>query len=78
MFQEIKRTKPYSKMVKSQGAPAQATLLYRPLLWWSTLADALSRSKNNGSVNWGVACSAVTYVLATLVVTPLTSAFFTT
>ncbi|KAJ4293480.1 hypothetical protein N0V90_008763 [Kalmusia sp. IMI 367209] len=46
--------------------------------WWKMLAQALSRKKNGGAINWPLADVTIVFVLASLAISSISSSFLTT
>ena len=74
MVSDIKRTEPYTRLSRPDGAPA-STLFLRPGPLWSDPVTALRRTSNGGARNWALFWAALINILSLLLVVPFSAAF---
>ncbi|PLB55395.1 hypothetical protein P170DRAFT_39733 [Aspergillus steynii IBT 23096] len=78
LFDDVKRTEPYARLARPEGAAASPSILQAPEVWWNALRDGFSKKKNGGRVrSWILVCAALVNVLGFLVISPLSSALLT-
>lgn len=76
VFNDFRRTEPFARMTKGPTS-ANASILQAPEGWWTMLAQAFSRKKNGGAINWALANVTTAFVLASLVISSISSSFLT-
>ena len=76
LFDDVKRTEPFARLAKPPATTPKAskTILETPRQWWTTLAHGLNKNNNGGSRSWVVVCSCIVNILASLAISPLSSA----
>ncbi|KAK1146420.1 hypothetical protein N8T08_003207 [Aspergillus melleus] len=78
LFDDVKRTEPYARLARPEGAAASSSILQSPGMWWNALHDGLSKKRNGGhSRSWTLTCAALVNILGFLVISPLSSALLT-
>ncbi|KAJ5620837.1 hypothetical protein N7510_004821 [Penicillium lagena] len=71
---DIKRTEPYARLARPQGAEASTSILKAPGAWWNALYDGFAKEKN-GSRSWTLICASLLNILGFMVISPLSSIF---
>jgi hypothetical protein len=79
LFEDVKRTEPFYRLVSStsRGASAATTVLQTGTAWWFALADGFSKKKNNGHRSAALISSATINIIAFLLISPLSSSLLT-
>ncbi|ORY17514.1 hypothetical protein BCR34DRAFT_596983 [Clohesyomyces aquaticus] len=77
IFDDVKRTEPYSGMAKDGGADASTSILQTQRSWWHAIFDGFSKKKNSGRRGWVLVCSSFVYIVGFLIVSPLSSSLLT-
>lgn len=75
IFDDVKRTEPFARLAKPPGKIPRAsrTIFEIPRVWYITLAHAFSKKKNGGRRSWIIILSCLVYVVAFLLISPLSS-----
>lgn len=71
---DIKRTEPYARLARPQGAEASTSILKAPGAWWNALYDGFAKKKN-GSRSWALICASLLNIFGFMVISPLSSIF---
>lgn len=74
LFQDIKRTEPYARLARPEGADASSSILKAPGAWWNALYDGFS-TKRNGRRSWILICASLVNIFGFLAISPLSSTF---
>lgn len=77
LFDDVKRTEPYARLARSEGAKASSSILHSAGPWWTALYDGFSKKKN-GRRSWVLICAAFINILGFLAISPLSSAYLYT
>lgn len=75
MLLDIKRTEPYARLSRPDGASAASSLFLTFRMIWYEPFDALTKSRNDGFRNWGLFWALIINLIALLLITPFSSAF---
>ena len=74
IVRDIKRTEPYARLSKPDGASADASLFLKSRSFWHDIFDALSKKKNGGFQNWALFWATLVNLLGLLLIVPFSSA----
>jgi hypothetical protein len=72
---DIKRTEPYARLSRPDGASATSSLFLKPRMIFFELFDALTKSRNDGFRNWALFWALLINLLALLLIIPFSAAF---
>ncbi|KAG9244511.1 hypothetical protein BJ878DRAFT_550247 [Calycina marina] len=75
LVKDIKRTEPYARLSRPDGASAESSLFlkFRPI-WWQ-LFDSLQTSQNDGFRNWALFWALLINFLGLFIIIPFSAAF---
>jgi len=73
LFEDVKRTEPFARLSRPQGAKASTSILKAPGAWWNALYDGFA--KKNGSRSWILFVAAILNIFGFMAISPLSSAF---
>lgn len=71
---DIKRTEPYAKLSRPDGASADSSLFLKFRAMWFQPIDALRKSRNDGFRNWALFWALMVNILGLLIIVPFSSA----
>ncbi|KAJ5552258.1 hypothetical protein N7494_001636 [Penicillium frequentans] len=74
LFDDVKRTEPFARLARPEGAKASNSILHTPGPWWTALYDGFSKKKN-GRRSWILICASFVNILGFLAISPLSSAY---
>ena len=74
LFDDVKRTEPYARLARPEGADASPTILHSPGPWWVSLYDGFAKKKN-GSRSWVLICAALVNIVGFMAISSLSSAY---
>jgi hypothetical protein len=74
IIKDVKRTEPYARLSRPDGASASSSLFLRSGTFWSDPLNALSKEKNGGYRNWALFWASIMGLLGLLIVVPFSSA----
>lgn len=74
LFEDVKRTEPYARWARSEGADASSSILKTPGAWWNALHDGFSK-KNNGRRSRLLISASLVNIFGFLAISPLSSAY---
>ncbi|KAJ5574258.1 uncharacterized protein N7459_008685 [Penicillium hispanicum] len=74
LFNDVKRTEPFARLARPEGAKASSSILYSSGPWWVALYDGFARKKNGGR-SWVLICASLVNIIGFLAISPLSSAF---
>lgn len=74
LFDDVKRTEPFARLARPEGAESSSTILYSSGPWWVTLYDGLAKRKN-GRRSWVLVCAALANIFGFLAISSLSSAY---
>ncbi|OAG04389.1 uncharacterized protein CC84DRAFT_1259792 [Paraphaeosphaeria sporulosa] len=77
VFNDFRRTEPFARMARSPTS-ASNSVFHVPGAWWKMLAEAFSRKKNGGAINWPLANATTVFVIASLIISSMSASFLTT
>lgn len=73
LFEDVKRTEPYARLARPNGAEATSSILKSPGAWWNALYDGFAKKKN-GSRSIILICASFLNIIGFLAISPLSSA----
>jgi hypothetical protein len=73
LFEDVKRTEPYARLARPNGAEAKSSILKSPGAWWNALYDGFAK-KRNGSRSVILICASFLNIFGFLAISPLSSA----
>lgn len=73
MLHDIRRTEPFARLSRKNGAPAASTLFLTSRSWWNDPVDAWDKCQNNGVRSWILLCASIVNILGILLVSPLSA-----
>ena len=73
LFEDIKRTEPFSRLTNPSGAEGRYTIFQAPRAWWSCFLDGLSKKKNGGRRSWLLTIATLLHIIAFLGISPLSA-----
>ena len=76
MVNDIKRTEPYAKLSRPDGASAESSLFLKFRAIWFQPIDALRKSKNDGFRNWALFFALMINIFGLLIILPFSAALF--
>ncbi|KAF7718401.1 Uncharacterized protein PECH_008383 [Penicillium ucsense] len=74
LFDDVKRTEPFARLARPEGATASASILEISSPWWVTLYSGFAKKKY-GHRSWVSVCVSIVNVLGFLAISPLSSSF---
>lgn len=74
LFDDVKRTEPYARLARPEGAKALASILETPSPWWITLYRGFAKKKY-GRRSWILICASLINIVGFLAISPLSSAY---
>lgn len=74
LFEDVKRTEPFARLARPEGAEASSSILSTPGAWWNTLYDGFAKKKN-GSRSWALICVSIVNIVGFVAISPLSSAY---
>jgi hypothetical protein len=74
LFDDVKRTEPYARLARPEGAKASTSILETPSPWWITLYRGFAKKKY-GRRSWILICASLINILGFLAISPLSSAY---
>ena len=74
LFEDVKRTEPYARLARPEGAEASSSILKTPGAWWNALHDGFSKKKN-GRRSVTLICASLVNIAGFLAISPLSSAY---
>lgn len=74
LFEDVKRTEPFARLARAEGAEASSSICSTPGAWWNTLYDGFAKKKN-GSRSWTLICVSIVNIVGFLAISPLSSAY---
>ncbi|KAJ5239462.1 hypothetical protein N7468_004081 [Penicillium chermesinum] len=74
LFNDVKRTEPFARLARPEGATASTSILHTPGPWWVALYDGFAKKKN-GSRSWILICASFVNIIGFLAISPLSSAY---
>ncbi|KAJ5888389.1 hypothetical protein N7495_008430 [Penicillium taxi] len=74
LLNDIKRTEPFARLARPEGANAEASILHSPGPWWVVLYDGFA-TKKNGRRSWVLICSVLLNIIGFLAISSLSSDF---
>lgn len=74
LFEDVKRTEPFARLARPDGAVASTSILHTPGAWWNALYDGFAKKKN-GSRSWALICASILNIIGFLAISPLSSAY---
>jgi hypothetical protein len=74
LFDDVKRTEPFARLARPEGADASSSVLHSPGPWWTSLYDGFAKKKN-GSRSSVLICAALVNILGSLAISSLSSAY---
>lgn len=74
LFEDVKRTEPYARWARSEGADASSSILKTPGAWWNALHDGFSK-KNNGRRSRLLISASLVNIFGFLAISHLSSAY---
>ncbi|KAJ6020520.1 hypothetical protein N7540_006024 [Penicillium herquei] len=74
LFDDVKRTEPFARLARPEGATASSSILHSPGPWWTALYDGFAKKKN-GRRSWVLICASFVNILGFLAISPLSSAY---
>ncbi|KAF2466614.1 uncharacterized protein BDR25DRAFT_293541 [Lindgomyces ingoldianus] len=77
LFEDVKRTEPFSRMARPGGSSALSSILQGPRAWWHAVVDGFSPKKIGGRRSWLLVCSSLIYIIGFLAISPLSSSLLT-
>lgn len=77
LFDDVKRTEPFARLARPEGATASSSVLHSPGPWWVALYDGFAKKKN-GRRSWVLICASLINIFGFLAISPLSSAYLYT
>lgn len=74
LFEDVKRTEPYARLARPQGAEASTSVLKESGAWWNALYDGFAKKKNK-SRSWAMICASILNIIGFLAISSLSSAY---
>jgi hypothetical protein len=74
LFDDVKRTEPYARLARPEGAKALVSILETPSPWWITLYRGFAKKKY-GRRSWILICASLINIVGFLAISPLSSAY---
>lgn len=75
IVKDVKRTEPYARLSRPDGASAEFSLFLKFRSLWFDPFHSLSKQRNDGFRNWALFWASVINLLALLIIIPFSSAF---
>lgn len=73
LLDDVKRTEPFARLASAAGAPANKSLIWKAGPWWTALSRSFPGRHGGLRTSWAMFWSAFTFMLGSLVVSPLSS-----
>ncbi|KAJ5174719.1 uncharacterized protein N7482_000596 [Penicillium canariense] len=74
LLEDVKRTEPYARLARPNGAEASCSILKAPGAWWDALYDGFAK-KRNGGRSLILICASAVNIIGFLAISSLSSAF---
>jgi len=74
MVDDIKRTEPYARLSRTEGASAKSTLFLKAGFFLFDPITSLRRRKNNGIRNWALLWASIANIITLLIISPFSAA----
>lgn len=74
LFIDVRRTEPFARLARPEGADASCTVLDSAGFWWTTLWEGITEKKN-GRRSWVLVCAELVNIFGFLAISTLSSAY---